>query len=123
MEDVFRGRAKGPVYADRHLVVMRTTQPSGLRFAGEIDISNSDAVGQSVRIALGDAPRSHLDLSGLSFIDVSGIRALVDAAHDFGDGRELLLHGLARQLKTIMRAIGWAATPTLTRCECGVESR
>jgi anti-anti-sigma factor len=123
MEDVFRARAKGPVYADRHLVVMRTTEPRGLRFAGEIDISNSDAVGQSVRIALGDAPRSHLDLSGLSFIDVSGVRALVDAARDLGDGRELRLHGLARQLKTVMRAIGWAGSPAVTLCECGVESR
>jgi anti-anti-sigma factor len=123
MEELFSGVADGPVYADSHLVVTRTRQPAGLRFAGEIDISNSDAVAQSVRIALADASRPHLDVSGLSFIDVSGIRALVDAAQDLGDGRQLLLHGLAPQLETVMRVTGWTDVPALVLCDCEVEAR
>ena len=123
MDEFFRGTRDGPVYADSQLVVMRTVRPPGLRFAGEIDISNSDAVAQSIRIALGDTARSHVDVSGLSFMDVSGIRAFVDAARDMGDGRRLLLHGLARQLETVMRVTGWADVPSFVLCECGVESR
>ena len=113
----------GPVYADSHLVVTRTLEPAGLRFAGEIDISNSDAVAQSVRIAMGDVARSHLDLSGLSFIDVSGIRALVETATDLGDGRQIVLHGLPRQLQTVMRITGWADEATLALCDCEVDAR
>ena len=123
MQDLFNGYANGPVYADSHLVVVRTDQPPGLRFAGEIDISNSDAVAQSVRIALGDASRSHIDVSSLSFIDVSGIRALVDAAQDLGDGYQLLLHGLAPQLETVLRVTGWTDMPALVLCDCEVEAR
>ena len=124
MEDLFSGsRGNGPVYADSHLVVTRTVEPVGLRFAGEIDISNSDAVAQSLRIALGDVTRAHLDLSGLSFIDVSGIRALVEAAQEIGDGRRLLLHGLPRRLQKVMRVTGWTDVPALVLCDCGVASR
>lgn len=123
MDELFRGTRDAPVYADSQLVVMRTSMPPGLRFAGEIDVSNSDAVAQSIRIALGDTSRSHVDVSGLSFMDVSGIRAFVDAAHALGDGRQLLLHGLAHQLETVMRVTGWADVPSFALCECGVESR
>ncbi|HET9781060.1 MAG TPA: STAS domain-containing protein [Candidatus Dormibacteraeota bacterium] len=123
MDELFSGTHEGPVYADSHLVVTRTERPPGLRFAGEIDISNSDAVAQSIRIALSDVSRSHLDVSGLSFIDVSGIRAFVDAAHDLGEGRQLFLHGLAHQLETVMRVTGWADVPSFFLCECELESR
>ncbi|HET7339344.1 MAG TPA: STAS domain-containing protein [Candidatus Dormibacteraeota bacterium] len=123
MEELFSSSGDGPVYADSHLVVTRTRRPIGLRFAGEIDISNSDAVAQSIRVTLADSGRSHLDVSGLSFIDVSGIRALVDAAQELGDGRQLLLHGLAPQLETVMRVTGWTDVPALALCECEVEAR
>ena len=40
MQELFSGKnGDGPVYADSHLVVTRTLEPDGLRFAGEIDIS------------------------------------------------------------------------------------
>ncbi|HKW08483.1 MAG TPA: STAS domain-containing protein [Candidatus Dormibacteraeota bacterium] len=124
MQDLFSSNdGIGPVYADSHLVVTRTREPTGLRFAGEIDISNSEAIAQSMRIALGNVARSHLDLSGLSFIDVSGIRALVETAIDLGDGRQMLLHGLPRQLQTVMRITGWADEATLTLCDCKVAAR
>ena len=124
MEELFSGNnGAGPVYADSHLVVTRTLKPAGLRFAGEIDITNSEAVAQSMRLALGDAARSHLDLSGLSFIDVSGIRAMVETASDLGEGRQVLLHGLPRQLQTVMRVTGWTDLPSLVLCDCGVDSR
>jgi len=117
-----RRMADGTVYADRHLVVTRTRNPSGLRFAGEIDVTNSAAVRDSVRIACNGNGNAHLDVSNLSFCDVSGIRALVDAANDLGDGRRLLLHGLPEQLQTVIRVTGWSDLPTLVLCACGAAS-
>ena len=124
MEQHFGGNnGNGPVYADSHLVVTRTIEPVGLRFAGEIDVSNSAAVAESIQVGLGDVARLHLDLSGLSFIDVSGIRALVEAANELGGDRQVLLHGLPRQLQTVMRVTGWTGVGTLVLCDCGVDSQ
>jgi anti-anti-sigma factor len=120
IDDLFHARrAGGPVYADRQLVVTRTAQPRGLRFAGEIDVSNADAVGQSLRVGFGDTGDAHLDLSRLSFCDISGIRALVEAALELGAGRCILLHGLPEQLQTVMRVTGWSELPSLRICSCG----
>ncbi len=123
MSDVFAvGTSDGPVYADSHLVVMRTEDPSGLRLAGEIDISNSEAVSQAMRIALSESLRPHIDLRALSFSDVSGIRAIVEIAQEREDGHQVLLHGLPRHLQTVMRATGWYDLPSLALCDCGGQS-
>jgi anti-anti-sigma factor len=123
IEDLFATKAgDGPVYADTHLVVTRTANPEGFRFAGEIDVANSGAVMDSVRMAIPDTGDPHIDLSRLSFCDISGIRALVDAAAGLGDGRRLLLHGLPEQLQTVMRVTGWSGLPSLTLCGCGGEA-
>jgi anti-anti-sigma factor len=120
IEDVCQsGQPGGPVYADRQLVVTRTTTPRGLRFAGEIDVTNSDAVGQSIGIGFGDAGDAHLDVGPLSFCDVSGIRALVEAALELGAGRRILLHGLPDQLERVMGVTGWSELGSLHLCHCG----
>src|SRR5216684_4521935 len=94
--DAFMG---GTVYADKHLVVTRTPDPIGLRFSGEIDINNHEAVATSVKaIAAGDVD-VHLDVSSLIFCDISGIRAFVEAAENREKGR-LMLHGLPELLQT-----------------------
>lgn len=113
------GSGEGPVYADRQLMVTETDVPAGLRFAGEIDVSNSSAVAQSLKIAFPHDGDPHLDVSRLSFCDVSGIRAIVEAALDLGEGRRLLLHGLPEQLAIVMRVTGWSALPNLALCACG----
>ena len=112
------GYGDGPVYADKHLVVTRTDNPDGFRFAGEIDIANSDAVAESLRLAMGGEGDPHVDVSRVSFCDVSGIRALVDAALGIADGRRMLLHGLPPQLETVLRATGWSELPKLMLCSC-----
>jgi anti-anti-sigma factor len=123
IEDLFAiTAADGPVYADTHLIVTRTDNPDGFRFAGEIDVTNSDAVMQSVRMAIPDAGDPHLDLSRLSFCDISGIRAIVDAATALGEGRRMLLHGLPEQLQTVMKVTGWSGLPSLTLCNCPGEA-
>ena len=106
------------MYADKHLVVTRTVEPSGLYFAGEIDVSNSHAVAESLGNAAMDDADVHLDLTGLSFCDISGIRSLVDAAETRQSGR-LLLHGLPDLLQKVLKVTGWSDLPNLQICNGG----
>jgi anti-anti-sigma factor len=107
------------VYVDQLVVVRRTTTPVGLMVAGEIDISNSSLVADLLRkgFRAGDAP--HLDLSCVSFCDISGIRALVNLAMELGPKRRLLVHGLPPQLENVLKVTGWADLPGLELCDCG----
>ena len=112
---------RGRVFADKQLVVTRTVDPYGLKFAGEIDVTNHHAVAECVNKTFIDADELHLDVSGLIFCDISGIRAFVDAAEqpaNQGHGRRLLLHGLPEPLQTVMKVTGWANLPSLALCNC-----
>jgi anti-anti-sigma factor len=115
-------RAAGvKVYADRQLVVSRTSSPAGIKFTGEMDASNSHAVGSSIAVAMIPDQDLHVDVSDLQFCDISGIRALVAAAEGLNQGRGLLLHGMPPQLKTVIKVVGWSRLPTLVVCECEVD--
>jgi anti-anti-sigma regulatory factor len=118
------GRSAGPgieLFADKQLVVLRTTVPPGVRFAGEIDASNSYAVSDSLAAAVGLDGDIHVDVSNLLFCDISGIRELVSAAESMDRGRRLLLHGMPALLETVIRVVGWNQLPTLVVCECGSD--
>lgn len=107
------------VFADKQLVVTRTVDPIGLCFSGEIDVNNRGAVSSCLRtVGTGDV---HLDVSGLIFCDISGIRAFVEAAEVHQNGR-LMLHGLPELLQTVMRVTGWADLPNLVVCDCKAVS-
>ncbi len=107
----------GTVFADKQLVVTRTLDPNGMRFSGEIDINNCDAVGSCLNAIAAQESDVHLDITSLIFCDISGIRAFVEAAEHRERGR-LLLHGLPQPLQTVMRVTGWADLPNLAVCDC-----
>jgi anti-anti-sigma regulatory factor len=109
----------GHVYADKQLVVSRTTSPDGLSFAGEIDASNSHAIGTAIASAQPPDRDIHVEVSRLLFCDISGIRAFVAAAEALPEGRRLLLHGMPTQLETVIKVVGWNRMPTLVVCKCG----
>ena len=75
-----RGAGLGDVYADKQLVVTHSTSPVGIKFAGEIDASNSDSVGRAISAATSGDADLHVDVRDLQFCDISGIRAFVAAA-------------------------------------------
>jgi anti-anti-sigma regulatory factor len=108
----------GHVYADKQLVVLRTASPNGLAFAGEIDASNSHAVGEAITSAQVPDRDIHIQVGGLVFCDISGIRAFVTAAEGLPKGRRMLLHGMPAQLETVITAVGWNRIPTLVVCKC-----
>jgi anti-anti-sigma factor len=112
----------GRIYADKQLVVTRTLQPYGLRFSGEIDITNSHAVPQSLSMAFVRSGDMHLDVRGLIFCDISGIRSFVDAAEAM-DGGRLMLHGLPALLQKVMNVTGWSDIESLVLCDCEAVDR
>ena len=67
---------------------MRTTTPTGLsveetvaiRVAGELDLSTADALRRLLERALRSGRPVLIDLSDVTFIDVSGLRAVLDPA-------------------------------------------
>jgi anti-anti-sigma regulatory factor len=120
MVDVLPGMP-GDVYADKQLVVLRTQSPSGLSFAGEIDATNSHAVSEAIASAQVPDRDIHIEVGGLVFCDISGIRAFVAAAEGLPDGRRMLLHGMPAQLETVIKAVGWNRIPALVVCKCGSD--
>lgn len=109
------------VFSDRNLTISRTLQPAGLRLAGEIDVTNSRALGRSLRAGFAGGDIAHLDLGGVVFSDISGIRALVMFARELRPPRKLVLHGLPTQLESVIRVTGWADLPGLEICNCEAE--
>ena len=119
VEAAIRG---GRIYADKQLVVTRTIEPYGLCFSGEIDIANSHAVRQSLSMAFVRDGNMHLDLTGLIFCDISGIRSFVEAAEAM-DGGRLMLHGLPPLLQRVMKVTGWSDMDSLVLCHCAAAGQ
>lgn len=102
-----------PLYADKQLVIRRTSTPDGLCITGVIDLFNVDSFARTLNSSLAGEGDLHVDLSRLEFCDVSGIRVLVSAAERVAGRRRLFLHGLPPQLRTVMTVVGWADLPGL----------
>jgi anti-anti-sigma factor len=74
---------------------------------GEFDMSNADQLHAALRRAGGDgAAEVWLDLSEVAFIDSMGVRAILSARQDLGDGRAQLAiicpGGTVRRVLTIL---------------------
>lgn len=102
-------------YHDKQLVVTATARPVGLRFVGAVDASNVEAVRRVLDTTLKQHPDTdvHIDVSGLEFADVSGIRALVSAAESAEDSRRFVLHGLPPLVTRVMDVVGWSELPAM----------
>lgn len=79
-------------YEDDRLRIVATTEPPGLRLAGEIDLSNRDGLQRALARFAGCRHDVHLDVADLAFIDVAGAALLADAARGLAAGSRLILH-------------------------------
>lgn len=81
-------------------------RPNGhamLRLAGEIDISDAEAVRRALIAAVRTGPAVIVDLAEVSFIDLAGVRALRDARDAAGaSGCRLLLASPPRFLRRLV---------------------
>lgn len=110
------------ITSDRQLRVVRTARPRGLRLDGEVDLANVEIVRQSLRAVARDGADVTVDVSRLGFIDVAGLRVVIEGAAELArrDGR-LVLVGASRQLLRILRLCGWDAAEGLHIGEPGPD--
>jgi anti-anti-sigma regulatory factor len=101
------------LYADKQLVIRRTSTPDGLCITGVIDLFNIDSFAGTLNASMAGEGDLDIDLSRLEFCDVSGIRAFVAAAERVAGRRRLVLHGLPPRLQMVMTVVGWAGLPGL----------
>jgi ABC-type transporter Mla MlaB component len=64
----------------------------GLRVSGEIDLAGRAHWERALDQAVGRGFDVHIDLSGLTFTDVTGVALLVSAAERLPGGRRLTVH-------------------------------
>jgi anti-anti-sigma factor len=100
------------------LRVISTICPPGLRVEGEVDFCSRDRLAavldEAVEFGSGDL---HVDLTGVTFIDVAGIRMLTTVAKTLNrDGRRLLLHATPPGARKVIHLLGWETTPGLMHC-------
>jgi anti-anti-sigma factor len=97
-------------YDDGVLRMTPVGSPPGLAIAGEIDEDTYPAlVGKLAELA--GTAEIHLNLAGVKYCDLAGLRAIVRLAG--AHGSRLVLHDLPPPLRTVLGIVGWDATPGL----------
>ncbi|MEU8143251.1 STAS domain-containing protein [Nonomuraea sp. NPDC048901] len=98
--------------ADRLLRITPLVDPVGLRIEGELDHATLPALTGALA-ALAGGGGFCVDLGGLVFCDVGGLRALVAAAAGMRDGHALTLRSPSPQLRRLFQLTGWHQTAGL----------
>ena len=113
MREVHTTELVTPALYDDTLLRVTGSWAAGLRFAGEIDLSNRPQVRRVLETALDTALRSHhaptditIDLSSLRFIDVAGAVELVHAAESFPETHRLVLSGARPRVHRVLDRCG-----------------
>jgi len=74
---------------------------------GELDLAAAAAFGEAVERAMADSPRVVIDATGLTFIDSSGVNALVRAQRRATDSSvELVVRAPDRRVRTVLEITG-----------------
>jgi ABC-type transporter Mla MlaB component len=89
--------------------------PAGLAIAGEIDEDTYAALVGTLDDHARGVAEIHFSLAGVEYCDLAGLRAIVALAGTGCDGRDrrVVLHDVPAQLRTVLRIVGWDATPGL----------
>jgi len=98
--------------ADALRVVSLQDGERGLRLEGELDMATVPLLLEALEVMRGDG-QVRLDLSGLTFMDSSGLHAIVQfAAKQNGNGR-LILDRPSRMVSTIFKITDLADHPQI----------
>jgi ABC-type transporter Mla MlaB component len=98
--------------ADEVLRIGKADEP-GLIIAGEVDESGYPLLLQCLA-ALDRHEDVHVDLGGIEFCDLAGLRAIVCAGRpdeEASPGRRIYLHAVPSRLRNIMQILGWDDMP------------
>ena len=90
----------------------------GRAVAGEIGESSFCFFAQALD-ALAGGSLVHIDLAGVGYWDVAGLRLMVrltradDLSGDHESTRRVVLHGVVSHLRAVLGVLGWDRTPGL----------
>src|SRR5580658_3030994 len=105
----------GPaVYDDGVQRMTATGRPPLVAITGEIDEDTYPAL-LAMLTKLAQLTEIHLNLAGVQYCDLAGLRAIVQlaGASGAGPGRRVVLHGVPLRLRTVLGIVGWDDTPGL----------
>ncbi|MFC6886580.1 MULTISPECIES: MEDS domain-containing protein [Actinomadura] len=113
LESCHDGRVRvDDLYADGVLTITPTFTPPGLRLTGAVDESTLPGLLEALHGAAGRAGHLCLDLSGLEFCDLEGLRVLIGAGREGASlERQVVLRGMPDYLGLMMRLAGWDSAP------------
>ncbi|GAA3661766.1 hypothetical protein GCM10022224_026620 [Nonomuraea antimicrobica] len=98
--------------ADRLLRITPIVDLAGLQIEGELDRATLPALTRALASMAGRGSFS-VDLGGLMFCDVGGLRALVTAATGLRCGHVLTLRSPPPQVRRLLELTGWHQTAGL----------
>ena len=113
------GRSSGLVLDDGTLrITWRSGEPPIMVLAGEVDESSYPGLVAALTGAAAQYDEIHLDLAGLGYCDLAGLRAIVRlASPDVADGgavKQVVLHRVPDSVRTVLHIVGWDAAAQLT---------
>ncbi|MCY1139396.1 STAS domain-containing protein [Actinoplanes sp. Pm04-4] len=92
------------------LEVTAMAAPAGARVAGEIDMATMPIFDLALELLAGCAGDVVIDLSGVTFIDIGGARALAHATTQVRDaGRRLWMREPSPEVRHLIDMLGWAS--------------
>jgi anti-sigma B factor antagonist len=78
-----------------------------VKVTGDIDLATADKVGEALTEALAKGTAVWVDLSAVTFLDSTGIRALVQAHRKAsGQGTNLYVHGAQQWVAKVLEVTG-----------------
>jgi anti-anti-sigma regulatory factor len=87
--------------------------PVAFVLRGEIDADNAAAIERALASALPSTGDVTIDVSGLVFADLGGLRSLVRVRSQLGPDRRMVLAGAPRHVRRALNAAGWLGRPNL----------
>jgi anti-anti-sigma regulatory factor len=107
--------SRGADAAPELLQIVALTDKVGVRVVGQVDMTVRTRWESALAgLAAEDAYDLHLDLSGLTFIDVRGTVALVETARALDHGRQLAVWHPPEVLVRILNTMWPSGLPTIT---------
>lgn len=105
-----------PLYQDGALKLVPAFRHGqrALRVIGKVDYRTTEALAHALETVVGWSADVWVDMSGLEFIDVAGLRALAHAAQRLPEGRRMHVVELAPLLSEVISLAGFDDIPALT---------
>jgi ABC-type transporter Mla MlaB component len=113
------GPGSGLVLDDGTLrITWRGGEPPIMVLAGEVDEASYPGLVAALTGAAAHYDEIHLDLAGLGYCDLAGLRAMVRLASPDAAGggvvKQVVLHRVPDSVRTVLHIVGWDAAARLT---------